>query len=284
MARRFRGFGVALVSGATLAFAGGVRAAAPPRPASVAPRAAVAGLRVGPIGAEGFGVALVLAKGAAGACAGPFRGTLEFYGAGPGARFDGALKKGPGGCEMAARLPWNALPAGAVSRARTDAVTVRFVGEVADVGRARAADWSATIPRAAVALTESMRVTLRRFVRSPEIHLGGLGVKTTAMNAEVEVLSPLAFDLRVVEARYEVEANGRKVASGVKEKFIVHGGRANRIEVPVTVQNGAAIAAAGKTLVKGGKVDGKLTGRARLRFPGGDVDFPLELPVKLSLR
>jgi len=31
-------------------------------------------------------------------------------------------------------------------------------------------------------------------------------------------------------------------------------------------------------------VDWKLTGLARLRLPGGDVDFPIEFPVKLSLR
>ena len=275
--------GVALASGAMLA-AGWSAGAASPRPAAPAAQPAVVGMRAGPIDAEGFGLALVLAPGAAGACSGRFHGTVAFYGAGPGARLSGTLTPAAGGCEAGGRLPWSALPAGAVSRARADAVAVRFVGEVTDAGRTRAADWGATVPRAAVGLTESMRVTLRRFVREPDIHLGGLGVKTTTMNAEVEVLSPLAFDLRIVEARYEVEANGRKVASGVKEKFIVHGGRTNRIEVPVTVQNGAAIAAAGKTLVKGGKVDGKLTGHARLRFPGGDVDFPVDFPVRMSLR
>ena len=70
----------------------------------------------------------------------------------------------------------------------------------------------------------------------------------------------------------------------MKEKFIVFGGRANRIRISVAVDNGAALAAAGSTLTSGGNVDGKLTGLARLRLPGGDVDFPIEFPVKLSLR
>lgn len=127
-------------------------------------------------------------------------------------------------------------------------------------------------------------MTLRRFMKTPDIHVGGLGLKTTTVNAEVEVLSPLHFNLRVAEARYKVEANGKEVASGAKERFLVHGGRPNRIQVPISVNNGAAIAAAGSTLARGGKIDGKLTGLARLRFPGGDLELPIEFPVKLSLR
>lgn len=231
-----------------------------------------------------MGVALVLAPSAAGSCTGQARGNLTFFGAPPGAPLAGTLAQGPGGCELAGSVSWSALPAEAFGRARGDVLEVRFQGERKGGGKATPVDWGAPVPRAAVGLTESMRVTLRRFVKAPEIHFGGLGVKTTTVNAEVEVLSPLQFNLKVLEARYEVEVNGRKVASGVKSKFIIHGGRANRVEVPIEVRNGAAIAAAGSTLVKGGKVDGKLTGLARLRLAGGDVDFPIEFPVKLSLR
>lgn len=230
-------------------------------------------------------MALVLAPFAVGDCSGRVHGSLTFFDAPPGAPLEGTLAPGPGGCEVAGTVSWGALSAEALAKARGDLLAVRFQGERTDErGRSRTVDWGAQVPRAAVGLTESMKVTLRRFVKVPEIHLGGLGVKTTTVNAEMEVLSPLRFDLKVIEARYEVEANGRTVASGVKEKFIVHGGRANRVEVPISVGNGAALAAAGSTLFKGGKVDGKLTGLARLRLPGGDVDFPIEFPVKLSVR
>ena len=231
-----------------------------------------------------MGIALVLGPSVAGSCTGQARGTLTFFGAPPGAPLAGTLAQGPGGCELAGSVSWSALPAEAFGRARGDVLAVRFQGERTEGGKAQRVEWGADVPRAAVGLSESMRVTLRRFVKAPEIHLGGLGMRTTTVNAAVEVVSPLQFNLRVLEARYEVEANGRQVASGVKEKFIVYGGRSNRIEVPIAVSNGAAIAAAGSTLVKGGKVDGKLTGLARLRLPGGDVDFPIEFPVKLSLR
>lgn len=229
-------------------------------------------------------VALVLAPNAVGECSGQARGSLEFFDAPPGAPLAGTLTPGPGGCELTGSISWSGVPAEAIGRVRGDVLPVRFQGERTEGGKPRKVDWGAEVPRAAVGLTESMKVTLRRFVTTPEIDLEGLGVKTTTVNAQAEVLSPLRFDLRVLEARYEVEANGRTIASGVKEKFIVHGGRVNRIEVPIAVSNGAALAAAGSTVFRGGKVDGKLTGLARLRLPGGDVDFPIEFPVKLSLR
>ncbi len=257
---------------------------AAPTPPAAAAGPDVVGLRIGPIGTEKMDVALVIAPSAAGKCAGPFRGTLTFYDAPPGAPVAGTLAPGPGGCELAASLPWSAFSGETIARARADVLTVRFQGEWNDRGKARSVDWGAPVPRAAVALTESMKVTVRRFTKAPEIHLGGLGVKTTSVNADVEVYFPLAFNLKVLEARCEVETNGRIVATGVKEKFLVYGGRANKVQFPIVVNNGAALAAAGSTLAKGGKVDGKLTGLARLRLPGGDVDFPLDFPVKLALR
>lgn len=244
----------------------------------------IVGLRIGPIGAEKMDVALLLAPAVAGKCAGQFRGNLTFFDAPPGAPLAGTLSPGAGGCELAGSISWAALSGEAIGKARADVLTVRVQGDRIEAGKTRKVDWGATVPRAAVQLTESMRVTLRRFTKPPEIHLGGLGVKTTTVNADVEVLSPLRFNLKVVEARCDVETNGKHVASGLKEKFLVYGGRTNKIQLPIVVNNGAALAAAGSTLMKGGKVDGRLTGLARLRLPGGDVDFPIEFPVKLSLR
>ncbi len=266
----------------------GLLAAAPVlgAPAKQAPPAGppIVGLRIGPIGAEKMDVALLLAPSVAEKCTGKFRGSLTFYDAPPGAALEGTLSPGAGGCELAGSVSWEALSGEAIGKARADVLTVRVQGERVDGGKARKVDWGAAVPRAAVSLTESMKVTLRRFTKAPEIHLGGLGMTTTTVNADVEVLSPLRFNLKVVEARCEVEVNGRAVASGVREKFLVYGGRTNRIQIPIAVNNGAALAAAGSTLMKGGKVDGKLTGLARLRLSGGDVDFPIEFPVKLSLR
>lgn len=148
----------------------------------------------------------------------------------------------------------------------------------------RPIDWAATVPRAAIGLTESMKVTLRRFVRVPDLHLGSVGFRSTTVKADVGVTLPLHFDLRFLEARCEVEVNGRKVASGGREKFILHAGRENRLEIPVTVDNGELLAAAGKTVVSRGKVEGHLVGVARLRVAAGDVEFPFEFPVRLSTR
>ncbi len=269
---------------AILGFLAGTPALGAPIPLAPPAGPTIVGLRIGPIGAEKMDVALLLAPSVAEKCSGQFRGNLTFYDAPPGAPLAGTFSQGAAGCELAGSVSWEALSGEAIGKARGDVLTVRVQGERIDGGKARKVDWGAPVPRAAVGLTESMKVTLRRFTKAPEIHLDGLGMKTTTVNADVEVLSPLRFNLKVVEARCEVEANGRAVASGGKEKFLVYGGRANKIQIPIAVNNGAAVAAAGSTLMKGGKVDGKLTGHARLRLPGGDVDFPIEFPVKLSLR
>lgn len=271
--------GARLASSLLGLFFGGVALAAPA--SHLGPP--VVGLKVGPIEKDQLVLTLILGESAVPACTGHVRGTVTFFDASPGASMAGPLVPGPEGCQVSAPISYDAFSVEAIGRARGDVLEVRFVGERTGQGKSQGIDWKASVPRAAVQLTESMRVTLRRFTKSPEIHLGGLGVKTTKVNADVELFVPLRFNLKVIEVRCEVEVNGKNVASGEKEKFIVYGGRANRIRIPVSVNNGAVLSAAGSALVKGGKVDGKMTGLARLRLPGGDVDFPLEFPVKLSL-
>ena len=244
----------------------------------------VTGVLVGPIGSEQVGLTLVLSPKAAGRCTGTARGTLALFGAPGKSPVAGALGRGRYGCELPLSVPYAAIPATALGRARLDAVELGFQGEVQDGASRRPVDWNGFVPRGAVGLTESMRVTLRRFVEVPDLHLGGVGFARTTVTADVVVKMPLHFGLRIVEARCDVEVNGRKVASGGREKFILHPRTENRLAIPITVENGALIAAAGQTSVTGGKVEGRLTGHARVRLPGGDVDFPVDFPVRMSLR
>jgi hypothetical protein len=92
---------------------------------------------------------------------------------------------------------------------------------------------------------------------------------------------PLAFDLRFVEAAYELTVDGKPLAKGRKEKFLLHAGRANRLLLPVELSNGGVLSGLWKAAT-GGRVEGVLTGIARLRVPAGELVFPFEFPVKLS--
>jgi hypothetical protein len=251
--------------------------------AAPAPAAAITGFRVGKIDDRGVALALQLAP-AAGKCAGAYRGDLAFFDAAPGIRIAGSLAPVAGRCELPASISWGALTAEAVHGARSDVLKVRFRGEVADRRRARKVDWAGTIPREAIQPAEPMTATLRRFARATDIQLGGLGLAKTTVHAEVAVRSPLKFHLRVMQLRCELEIDGKVVATGTKDNFLIFAERPNPITFPVTVDNRAALSAAGKGIARGARAEGRLVGVARLRFPGGDVDFPVEIPVRVSLR
>jgi hypothetical protein len=128
-----------------------------------------------------------------------------------------------------------------------------------------------------------MKVTLRRFVRVQETHLGHVGLERITVNIDLDILVPLGFDLKFLEARYTMDVNEKRVSRGQKEKFLLHAGRWNRLEFPIEIEYRGLLAAAGKAAVSGGRVEGKLTGLARLRLPSGDLDFPFEFPVRIAL-
>ena len=51
--------------------------------------------------------------------------------------------------------------------------------------------------------------------------------------------------------------------------------------LPVELSNGGVLSGLWKTAT-GGRVEGVLTGIAKLRVPAGELEFPFEFPVKLS--
>ena len=61
----------------------------------------------------------------------------------------------------------------------------------------------------------------------------------------------------------------------------LHAGRANRLLLPVELSHGGVLSGLWKAAT-GGRVEGVLTGIAKLRVPAGDLEFPFEFPVKLS--
>ena len=126
-----------------------------------------------------------------------------------------------------------------------------------------------------------MKVALRRFVAVRNVTVGEVGFASSTVNATIDVTNPLSFDLRIVEAAYELTVDGTPVAKGRKEKVLLHAKRENRIELPVELDYAGFFAAAGNAALGNG-VAGVLSGVGKLRLPAGDLEFSFEFPVTLS--
>ena len=248
-------------------------------PTAPAPLPPVRELRVGPIGETKTGMELIFA-GPAAPCGERLKGSFSVFGSG-GIPVDGTVAPHPeGGCSVRFEMPFSAVGPEVLEKANILAVGWSLGGELSGKGRPRPMRWSGSIPRDAVKLTESMKITLRRFVAVKEAHVESLGAGKSTLNADLELKNPLAFDLRFVEAAYELTVDGKPLAKGRREKFLLHAGRANRLLLPVELSHGGVLSGLWKAAT-GGRVEGVLTGIARLRVPAGELEFPFEFPVKL---
>jgi hypothetical protein len=212
------------------------------------------------------------------------RGTFSILGVGVSVAVDAAIApSAEGGCAVPLMLRFDAVSADVLEHEKLDALDYRLSGEVRSARGTRTVDWQGSLPRGAVSLVESMKVTLRRFVKVHDVAMGSVGFTKTTVNVSVDVFVPFRFDLRILEASCAVELNGRVVAAGKREKVLLHAGQSSRMEIPVTFENGAVLAAAGKTMAKKGKLEGRLKGIGRLKLPAGELDFPLDFPIYISL-
>jgi hypothetical protein len=215
-------------------------------------------------------------------CGETIRGTFKLFGSAPGVPVDARLVQIPeGGCALWFDYPFAAIGADLVGHAKVDSLEWSLTGERSLFPPAKPIAWSGRAPREAVKLTDSMRVTLRRFVAVRSVMVGDVGLLTSTVNAVLEVTNPLSFDLRIAEVAYELTVDGTPVARGRKEKFLLRANRENRLELPVELDYAGLLAAAG-TAALGDGVAGVLSGTGKLLLPAGDLDFPFEFPVTLT--
>jgi hypothetical protein len=243
----------------------------------------VMAIRIGPINAAQADIGMVLTDGTVKKCAGTYRGVMQFFEAPHGVKVTGLLKTNAGACELTASLPWADLPEKLIQLTRSDMLQVRFKGELMDGKTVTKVNWMLPAPMSAVLLTEPLKNTVQRFAKATDVQLGSLSLKSSTVNADITVQSPLVFDLRVLHATCELEIHGKVVATGIKENFILNAKRTTSLRIPVTLNHKALLSATGNVLTQMGKVEGKLVGWVRVKLPGGDVDLPLEFPIKLTL-
>ncbi len=251
---------------------------------AVAPPSPVTGLRLGPIGTGEAALVVLIAEPAGTSCEGRLKGTFSILGGAASAAVEAAIVPSPGGgCEIPLTLRFDAVSADVLERVKLDAFDYRLSGDLGSAEGTRQVDWQGRLPWNAVRLAGSAKATLGRYVKVHDVAMGSVGFTRTTVNVSVDVFVPFRFDLRILEASCAVEVNGRDVAAGKREKVLLHAGQSSRMEIPVTFENGAVLAAAGKTMAKKGKLEGRLKGIGRLKLPGGELDFPFDLPILISL-
>jgi hypothetical protein len=235
---------------------------------------------MGPIAETKVGMEVIFA-GPAGPCGERLKGRFSAFGSGA-VPVDGTVTPHPDGrCSIRFEMPFSALGSEVLANANLTAVGWSFVGERSIEGTPRPVSWSGSVPREAVRPTESMKSTLTRFVRVRDVSVGNVGFGTSTVTADLEILQPLSFDLRLVGASYELAVAGAVVASGKRENLVLHAGRRNMLQLPVSLDHRGLLAAAGAAALSG-RVEGVLSGLAKLRVPAGEMEFPFEFPVNLS--
>ncbi len=141
--------------------------------------APVQSIRIGPIDGSKIDVALVLPANMVKVCAGQYRGQVLFYEAAPAINVTGTLKPIAGACEMAASVPWSALPEQLIRNARGDVLQVRLRGELNSGKAVTRVNWVLSAPKANVVLTEPIKDTIKRFAKATDLHLSSISLKAT---------------------------------------------------------------------------------------------------------
>lgn len=169
-----------------------------------------------------------------------------------------------------------AAPAALLERGSSAALPVTLKGTLSgEAGTAVSVDAAGALRPGTADLVAS-REQGDAFVRFAGARLSGLGLAETKGEARIAVYNPFRFDVSLRAVRYELSSGERVVARGSRQGLIVRPGRESEIVLPLTVSNVAALAAAGESLLSGGRLTGRLTGEIVLKLGSGDVTFPLD--------
>ena len=121
------------------------------------------------------------------------------------------------------------------------------------------------------------------FVKLASIQLTEFSLLESAARADVTVRNPLAFPLKLASASFRLFANEREVGSGATGETILRPGQETTLTLPIDLDHGQLLAAAGSALRSGGDVEGRLRGTLVVRLPGGDIPVPLDLSGRFSV-
>jgi LEA14-like dessication related protein len=210
---------------------------------------------------------------------GDFGGTISLNGSTATMAASGKTELAQGALRLLLTLRWADVPEDWVNRFRPDGFDYRVHGRI---GGREEIDWSGSLKWEEVPV-EAGRETGERYLRLESMDLANFSLLQSEARALVKVRNPFSFPIKLSGAEYTLSADGREVGSGRLPGTLLRAAQDNQLMLPVEIEHGQLLAAAGDALRSGGEIDGKLTGKLLVKTPGGDIAVPLDLSGRLSL-
>ncbi len=208
---------------------------------------------------------------------GTFRGAIAVNGSASEVPVSGTVTHAGELWQLPVVVRYADLPADWADRFRADGFSYRL----RSTGGGTVREWTGTRSWKDVEV-DGGKETLADFLTLDDVSLTELSLLSSEAQARMSVRNPFSFPLKIASSEYILLANGREVGSGQTQGMILHPAQKNVLTLPIEVDHGELISAAGKALMSGGEVAVKLRGRLVIRLKGGDVVVPLGLTGNLS--
>jgi LEA14-like dessication related protein len=206
---------------------------------------------------------------------GPFRGRVAVNGSPAELPISGVVSHSGGRFRLPVTVRFADLPEAWTEGFRTDTFTYRVRGSSEG---APAREWTG------VQAFEDVEVAGEksdRFLALQNVSLTDVSLLSSEAVAELMLVNPLGFDVRIAETQYVLFAEGEPVGEGSGRGLILRGGRKNILRLPIAIDHASLLTAAGRAAVAGDAAV-RLKGKLVLRLKGGDVAVPLDLSGRLS--
>jgi len=209
---------------------------------------------------------------------GAFRGTIALNDSPAEMPVSGTVAHAGGRWTLPVTVRYADVPADWADRFRTETFSYRLRG---NVGGAAPREWTGTRPWKEVEV-ESDKQTGAEFLKLQDVRLTEMSLLSSEAEAQIEIRNPLAFPLKIAQTEYTLIVNGQEVGQGGTQGMLLHAAQTNVLSLPIEVEHGALLSAAGKALLSGGEIAARIHGRLVVRLQGGDLTVPLDLSGHLT--
>ena len=239
------------------------------------PRSVEIDIRPGP--AETFSATLV--GPAQGSRAGAFSGRVSVNGSAAEIPISARAESVGDRLRLPVTLHYTDVPQDWANRFRPETFDYRLSGRVAGAGPI---EWTGSARWDDVGV-EGERETARRFLRLQTVEVTDVSLFESRARAVVAVRNPFAFPLTIASTRYRLTAGGRVIGTGRTRGMLLRPRQESSLLLPVDVDHGELLGAAGEGILSGGGLSARLSGTLSVRLPRGDVSVPIDLSGRLSL-
>ena len=222
---------------------------------------------------------VILSRAQPGASAGTFTGSLSLNGSSSEVPVTGLARVSGERLELSVKMRYRDVSEDWIRRLRHSDFDYRLRGRVAG---GSPVEWSGTRRWDQVEV-EEREDTTSGFVKLVSIQLTEFSLLESAARADFTVRNPFVFPLKLASASCRLFANGREVGTGAAGETILRPGQETMLKVPIDLDHGELLAAAGSALRSGGDVDGRLRGTLVVRLPFCDIPVPLDLSGRFSV-